>query len=357
MKDAISLANEDLGYNQFFELGRKNLGFEEYPIARVIREYREAYIVRNGTGEYFARVTGKQMYTAIGRLDYPAVGDWVVITELEHDQAVIRGILPRKSILKKKYSNKQENQIIATNIDIAFIVESMDRDYSLNRFERFLVLAEESKVQPTIVLNKVDLISVDELNNRIEQIKSRFHGVEILTTSMVSQEGLKDLKDYITRGKTYCFLGSSGVGKSSLINFLLGTDEIKTGEISTTLEKGKHTTTTRDMYFVDNGGIVIDNPGTREVGIADSYTGLASVFDEIEVLSQQCKFSDCTHTNEPGCAVQKAVTEKSLDDERFDNYVKLKKESDFFKMTEVEKRDKDRKFGKYVKKVLKEIRH
>jgi ribosome biogenesis GTPase len=346
---------EDLGYDSFFESGRKDLGGSDYPVARVIAEHREAYTVQNVHGEYFAKITGKQMYTAEQRDDYPAVGDWVAITELEQNKAVIRGILPRKSVLKRKYSDKQDNQIVATNIDTTFITESMDRDYNLNRIERFLVLARESNITPVIILNKIDLISEDELNERIHHIQNRCAGVEIISTSTVTNQGIADLKSSITRGKTYCFLGSSGVGKSSLINTLLGQNEIKTNEISASIERGKHTTTTREMYLLEEGGVLIDNPGTREVGMASADTGLENVFDEIHRLSRDCKFSDCTHTGEPGCAVVKAINEKVLDEDRFANYKKLKKESDFYKLTEVEKREKDRKFGKYVKKVLKEL--
>ena len=347
---------EDLGFNDFFESGRKNLGFSEYSVARVTAEYREAYTVRNVHGEYFAKITGKNMYTAVDREDYPAVGDWVAITELEQNKAIIRGILPRISILKRKYSNKQDNQIIATNIDTAFITESMDRDYNLNRLERFLVLTEEGKITPLIILNKIDLISEDELNFRVNQIQNRFHTIDIISTSIVTKRGLADLEKLIIRGKSYCFIGSSGVGKSSLINKLLGQDEIKTREISVSIERGKHTTTTREIYFLENGGLLIDNPGTREVGIASSDKGLENVFDEISRLSQNCRFSDCSHTNEPGCAVLNAMNKKVLDEDKYENYIKLKKESDYFKMTELEKRDKDRKFGKFVKKALQELK-
>jgi ribosome biogenesis GTPase / thiamine phosphate phosphatase len=356
MKISGIVTIEDLGYNDFFESKRKSLGFSDYSIARVIAEHREAYNVRNVNGEYFAKITGKHMFTAVYRDDYPAVGDWVAITIVEQNKAIIHGILPRISILKKKYSNKQENQIIATNIDIAFITESMDRDYNLNRFERFLVLAEESKIMPVIILNKVDLISEDDLNFRINQIKNRFNTIDVISTSIVTEKGLDALRNYIVRGKTYCFLGSSGVGKSSIINKLLGKDEIKTGKISESIQRGRHTTTTREMYFLENGGILIDNPGTREVGIAGSNKGIENVFDEISLLSRNCRYSDCSHTNEPGCTVLKAVSEKMLDEDRYTNYIKLKKESDFYKLTDVEKRKKDRKFGKFVKKALQELK-
>jgi ribosome biogenesis GTPase / thiamine phosphate phosphatase len=340
---------EDLGYNDFFKAGYKDLKLPEYSVARVIVEHKEAFRVKDTGGEYLAKITGKQMFIATKREDYPAVGDWVAIEKLPEGKAIIRGILPRKTLLKKKYSDKQEDQVIATNIDIAFITESMDRDYNLNRLERYLVLTREGNILPVILLNKIDLISDIELNSRIDEIKNLFKDINIISTSTITEQGLNELRNYIIRGKTYCFLGSSGVGKSSLINKLIGREEIITKEISISSGKGRHTTTAREMYFLENGGILIDNPGTREVGIAYSQTGIKNVFDKINSLSQNCKFPDCSHIHEPDCAVLKAMEEKKLDKDRYANYIKLKKESDFYKMTDLEKKEKDRKFGQFVK--------
>jgi len=341
---------EELGYDEFFESSQKNLGLQNYPVARVVAEYREVYKVRSSEGEFLAKVTGKHMFTAEKREDYPAVGDWVVIEELPENKALIRGVLSRKTILKKKYSNKQENQIIATNIDTAFIVESMDRDYNLNRFERFFVLAIEGGITPIMILNKTDLISKVELDIRINKIKSRFTSATVIATSTLTKEGLDDLRKLIERGKSYCFLGSSGVGKSTLINNLLQKDEIKTREMGLATGKGKHTTTTREMYFLENGGLVIDNPGTREVGTANSETGIEMVFNEISHLSQGCRYSNCTHMLEPGCVVIKAVEEEKIDKDKYTNFIKLRKEAEYYKLTNIEKREKDKKFGKFIKK-------
>lgn len=350
MNKGIKISLLDLGYDDFFELGRKNLGLTEYPVARVIAEYKEAYRIKNADGELLAKITGKQLFEATKREDYPAVGDWVVIEKLSEENAVIRGILPRKTVLKKKYSNKQENQIIATNIDTAFIVESMDRDYNLNRFERFFVLTIEGNISPTMILNKTDLISEIELKNRIAKIQNRFKTVNIIATNTITEKGVNELSNFIEKGRTYCFLGSSGVGKSSLINKLLRKDEIRTKEIGMVTGKGKHTTTTREMYFLENRGLVIDNPGTREVGISDSNTGIEIVFNEIHLLSKKCKYSNCSHVHEPGCVVLKALKEETLDKDKYLNYIKLKKESEHYNMTHLEKRTKDRKFGRLIKK-------
>lgn len=347
---------EDLGYNDFFELKRNFLELEKYSIARVISEYKGAYKVKDINGEYLAKVTGKKIFNATKREDYPAVGDWVAVTMPDKEMAIIHEILPRQTILYKKYSNKQDTQIIATNIDTAFIVESVDRDYNLNRFERYLVLINEGKIKPVIILNKIDLISEKELNQKIDQIKNRFDDIDIISTSTISDQGLDELIYYIERGKTYCFLGSSGIGKSSLINKLIGEDKIKTKEISASTHKGKHTTTNREMYFLENGGIVIDNPGTREVGIAGASTGIDNVFDEIVDLAKNCKYADCTHTQESSCAVLEAVKIKKIDEEKYLNYIKLKKETEYYEMTDIERRGKDRKFGKFVKNSLNQLK-
>jgi ribosome biogenesis GTPase len=343
---------EDLGYDEFFDLKWKSLELTNSSVGRVIAEYKEAYRVKNADGEYLAKITGKQMFNAQKREDYPAVGDWVVITELDKERAVIQDILPRKTILKKKYSDKQDKQIIAANIDVAFIIESSDRDYNLNRFERYFVLANEGGIKPVIILNKIDLISEAELSQRIKEMRNRFYNIDIIPTSTITEQGLNELVNYLTRGKTYCFLGSSGVGKSSLINKLLKRGAIKTREISDSAGRGKHTTTAREMHFLEDGGIVIDNPGTREVGIADARIGIVNVFDEIASLSKWCKYADCTHTHEPRCAVLKAVEDNELDRDKYQNYIKLKKENEYYEMTDLEKRRKDRKFGQFVKKTL-----
>jgi len=347
--------NEDIGYGEFFESNRIKLGLGEFSVARVIAEYKGSYKIKNSTGEYLAKVTGKKIFDASSREDYPAVGDWVVIREQDKEWAIIVDILPRKTVIKRKYNNKNDTQIIATNIDVAFIVESVGRDYNLNRFERYMVIASDSGVKATIILNKIDLISDEELNLKLNQIKNRFKNVDIILTSVTSNLGLEELELYILKGETYCFMGSSGVGKSSLINRLLGENAIETGDIGLQNARGKHVTTTREMYFLKNGGIVVDNPGMREVGMIDTRKGVDDVFDEVNILAKNCKFADCTHTSEPGCEVLKAIESNMFDKEKYFNYINLKKETLYYEMTELEKREKDYKFGKFIKKVKKDI--
>ncbi len=342
---------EDLGWDEFFESNRIELGLEAFQIARVISELRGGYRVKNTQGEYLAKIMGKQIWKANSRKDYPAVGDWVAISNLEDGKAIIEKILPRKTIMQRKYSGKDETQIIATNVDVVFIIEAIGRDYNLNRFERYFAMANAGGIKSSIILNKVDLISEEELNLKLDQIRDRFKDIDVLLTSALTDSGLEELEKYITKGKTYCFLGSSGVGKSSLINNLLGKSRIETGEIGSYSGRGKHVTTAREMYFSKQGGIIIDNPGVREVGMTDASGGVDNLFDEITNLSQECKFINCTHVHEPGCAVLLALKAGKIDKQRYANYINLKKETQHYKMNKLEKKEKDHQFGKFIKSV------
>ena len=352
---------QNLGFDEFFESQRKDLRIEIDSIARVVAEHKGMYHVKNSKGELRARVLGKQMYDAASREDYPVVGDWIEIAIIDNDLAIIKQILRRKTVIRKmavsrKSPGKTKSQIIAANVDFAFVVEAVDRDYSLNRLERYFALAKDGGVQPIIILNKVDLISRIDLADKVSEIGDRFGGCEIMSSSTATYEGLDCLRNFLQSGKTYCFLGSSGVGKSSLINALIGESIVKTGVVGASSGRGKHVTTHREMYVLDSGGILIDNPGMREVGSANDGEGIKATFGEIENFAAMCQFADCSHIHESGCAVLEAVESGELDRDRYKNYIQLKKESKHYEMTDYEKRKTDKKFGQAIKNYHKRMR-
>lgn len=318
-------------------------------IARVVAQYRGKYRVSNDYGEFWAEVTGKHIYAAASPLDYPIVNDLVNIVELGYGQAVINKILPRKNLLTRKAAGKDAIQPIAANVDTAFIVQAVDRDFNLNRFERYLTIVTAAKIKPVFLLNKIDLISTDELAGKITRVKDRFPGIEVFTTSTTKKNSLTGLRQELKKGRVYCFIGSSGVGKSSIINGLLGKELLKTRVISTATKKGRHATTHRELFVLNNGAMVIDNPGLREVGLADAVRAVDDVFCDISELAKDCKFVDCTHVHEPGCAVLAALESGEISKEKYANYIKLKKEADHYAMSRLEKKQRDRSFGRIVK--------
>lgn len=345
--EKIKLKN--LGYSDYFENSYSSKDHQDLLPARIIAEHKGLYILRNETHEFSAKITGKMMFSASSREDYPAVGDWVLTKKSDENSYVIKEILPRKTMLQRKSSGGFDSQIIASNIDVAFIVQSPDRDYSLNRIERYLTLVKTGNIKPIIVLNKIDLISDVDLEMKISEIKTRFDNIDVYVTSAVSRKGIDDLKNSIKEGLTYCFIGSSGVGKSSIINTFLGEDLIKTGAISSHSNRGKHVTSSREIFILERGGLLIDTPGMREIGILDAETGIKDVFSEIDEMSKGCRFSDCSHINEPGCAVLESVSSEDLDQDLYDNYIKLLKENEYNTVSKVEKREKDKNFGKFIK--------
>lgn len=347
----------NLGYSNYFESIRISSGYDDMLPVRVMAEHKGSYMLSDGENEFSGKVTGKMMQAASSREDYPAVGDWVLITPMDNDNVVINSILPRRTVLQRKLAGRDSgSQIIAANIDIVFIMQSPDRDYNLNRFERYLAIAEAGGIKPVLILNKADLLSEEELESRLSELKERFIDAEIHATSVSAGTGMEDLRNSIKSGMTYCFIGSSGVGKSSIINMLIGNDMIKTGEISAYSDRGTHVTTHRQLYILKNGGLLIDNPGMREIGILDSDKGIDTVFADIHELGQSCRFADCTHVHEPGCAVIEAVESGELDEGRYKNYLRLYKENIFNTMNKAQRKQKDKQFGKFLKNYKKEYR-
>lgn len=347
---------EDLGYNRTLERFRSEHGLAGYEIGRVIAEHRERYLVRTTDGDQEAKVVGKLRAEARDRLEFPAVGDWVALKLHEPAHAMIHRVFPRSSVITRKAIGKHGGrQLIAANIDHAFLVQAMDRDFNINRLERYLTICHASRVRPIIVLTKTDLFRAEQVEEMKEQVQARIANVPTIALSNVTRDGCEALLRIMEKGKTYCLLGSSGVGKSSLLNNLLGTHAVRTGAISDSTGKGRHITSHRELFVLGTGGIIIDNPGMREVGVTDVEGGLDVTYDRIAELARDCKFTDCTHTTEIGCAVLAAVHRGEVDEASYANYQRMKNEAAHFRSTVAERRMKDKEFGKMVKQYKKDI--
>jgi ribosome biogenesis GTPase / thiamine phosphate phosphatase len=348
---------ELLGYNSDLEKFRNENNLTGFEVGRISQEHKERYVVKTADGEYEAEVTGNLRYSAESRSDFPAVGDWVAISVCDSDFAIIHKIYPRKSVLERRaVAGFGETQIIASNIDFVFITNSVDRDFNINRIERYLTICNSAKAEPIILLTKTDLIEELQLGEIVSEINKRIKDILIIPVSNQTKSGYEKLNSILLKSKTYCFLGSSGVGKSSLINNLVGNEILKTGEISESTNRGKHVTTHRELVILENGSILIDNPGMREIGIVDTSGGLEATFEDIFKFAQDCKFSDCTHTNEKGCAVLEAVEKNIIDKDTYKNYMKMEREKAHFQSSVYEKRKKDKVFGKMVKEYEKHKR-
>jgi ribosome biogenesis GTPase len=341
---------EDLGYNDDFEKARVEQDLDGFEIGRVIAEHKRQYRVKTVAGEFEAGITGNLRYVATCREDYPAVGDWVALTTADTSSSKIHGVLPRFSIIKRQAVGKAAKvQVIAANVDYAFIVQAIDRDFNVNRLERYLTICSSSEVNPVIILSKIDLIDDVRTNEIIDSIKARISDVPVFALSNETQCGYDAIKDLMKPGKTYCLLGSSGVGKSTLLNNLSGRNIMKTASIGQSTNRGRHVTSHRELIVLEHCGILIDNPGMREVGITDGSEGLEITLNQIATLSQGCKFRDCAHKTEVGCAVIEAVEKGEMDRESYDNYLKMEREKSRFESSVVQRRRSDKDFGKKVK--------
>ena len=291
---------------------------------RVTAQYKGLYKVLVEDTEIISEISGKFRSLVNDVADYPAVGDFVEIDRniTGSGNAIIHKVLPRKSMFIRKAAGKEnEIQVVAANMDFVFICMGLNMDYNLRRLERYISITWSSGAVPVVILTKADLC--DDLFEKILEVQKISPGVDIIVTSAVSGEGVSDLEEYLTEGRTVAFLGSSGVGKSTLINAITGKNLIETRSTGWE-DKGRHTTTRREMYFLESGAAVIDTPGMREIGIEDA--DISKAFSDIDELAKECRFKDCSHKNEPGCAVKEAIENGILDNERLESYFKLKRE-------------------------------
>jgi ribosome biogenesis GTPase len=320
---------DTLGWNAHFEKSFEEFATNGFAPARVALEYQGLYRIYCEHGELLAEVTGRVHYNAQSRSDYPAVGDWVAITPLSDERkAIIHGILPRLSKFSRKVAGETtEEQIVATNVDTIFLVQGLDSNYNLRRLERYLALAVESGAQPVIILNKSDL--ADDIDSRLAEVESIAPDVRAHAISSKTLSGLDQLDRYLARGVTVAFLGSSGVGKSTLINRLMGEERQKTRDVREADDKGRHTTVHRELIVLPSGGLLIDTPGMRELQLWEADEGLAGTFKDIEEVASRCRFGDCGHQTEPDCAVLQAVEAGELAASRLENYHKMQRELEY----------------------------
>ncbi|MFK5985525.1 MAG: ribosome small subunit-dependent GTPase A [Pseudomonadota bacterium] len=346
---------ENLGYSDWFQSRVNTEMAAIHDIVRVVSVHKDSYMVTKGKAEVFAELSGNLFYSALSAADLPTTGDWVYANLYDDDtHAIIHGVFARKTLLQRKTAGKVvDYQLIAANIDIAFIIQSVDYNFNLRRLERYLVMVNDSGITPVILLSKCDLLSPQAVDDIQQSILDIAADIKILAFSNLSGENINSIKKLLLNAHTYCLLGSSGVGKTSLLNSILGDEYYETQSVSKKENKGRHTTTSRELIKTDNGAMLIDTPGMRELGNMSVDAGIDETFSEIVELSQQCKFANCSHTNEKGCAILAAINKSELSEKHYNNYLKMKKESAFYEMSYSEKRKKDKDFGKMIKSATK----
>lgn len=317
---------EDYGWSDFFAAEFAPLAGEGFEAGRVLLQHNRIYVLFTRAGDVEAETTGRLRYLARGAEDLPAVGDWVAIKRTKDEgKAKIHEVLPRRSKFSRRAAGSEtEEQVVAANVDTVFLVTGLDGDYNPRRVERYLIMAWESGAEPVVVLNKADLVE-DAEEKRVE-VERVAPGVPVLCLSAKRGEGVEQLIPYAGRGRTVALMGSSGVGKSTIVNRLLGSEVQRTSGVRLSDDRGRHTTTHRELFLLPEGGLVLDTPGMRELQLLVSERGLRETFEEIEEAAARCRFSDCRHEGEPGCAVREALDGGTLDAERYRNYRKMEAE-------------------------------
>ncbi len=327
-------------------------------LGRVSAQYRDIYKVIANNNEILAQVSGKFIHNSLNKEDYPVVGDYVLLDRDNNinGNAIINKVFERKTVFKRKNLNNGQNEILVCNVDYIFICMSLNNDFNLRRLERYITICYESGATPIIILTKYDLCN--DVDSKVIDVENIAIGIDILVVSNVDRESIKNVLSYLKEGITSCFVGSSGVGKSTLINNLLKNDMLKTNGLRND-DKGRHTTTRRELFILENGSIVIDTPGIRELAV--DTEDLNKSFIDISEIEKMCKFSDCSHTNEPKCAIREALENGSLCSKRYANYLKLKDESKYINLNfkEIEKEKIKKMFGskKEYKNLIRSVRN
>ena len=319
---------EELGWDSYFDESFQEYRRRGFLPARVAQQHKSLYMVYFELGEFAAEVSGKLRFEATSKQNVPAVGDWVAVKQEDcSSRAIIHGVLPRKSAFLRKVAwVKTESQVLAANVDVVFLVMGLVKDFNLRRIERYITLAWESGALPVIVLNKADIC--DEVETRLDEIGTVAFDIPTHAVSAKDGTGLEAVVAHLGPGRTGALLGSSGVGKSTLINRLLGYDRLATGEVREADGRGRHVTACRELVMLPGGGMVIDTPGMRELQLWADGESLKGSFDDIQALAAECRFRDCGHETEPGCAVKQAIEEGRVGEKRLKSYKKLKRELD-----------------------------
>lgn len=346
------MTREEFGFSSWFRDQVDPDNPEDLSVVRVTAVHKGACEVSDGEKSREAKMTGHLRHRAKSKLDYPTVGDWVLVKDFDGaDFGTIQAVLKRQSELKRKTAGRTARyQLIAANIDTAFIMQTLGPGYNLQRLERYLVMVNESGIEPIVLLSKRDLLSDAELEQVVGEVRERMPNAQILAFSNTDQAGLEEVMALFHPGQTYCIIGSSGVGKTTLLNNLLGDEDyLFTLPVRDKDGKGLHSTTWRELIALDNGALVVDTPGMRELGNLDVNEGIDETFDDISALAAHCKFNDCSHVGTLGCAVLEAVEQGDLSAARYNNYIRLMKEAAFHDQSALEKRDQDKKLSRFYR--------